>query len=584
MAGRIPQAFIDDLITRVDIVDLVGQRVPLKKAGKDYQARCPFHDEKTPSFTVSRDKQFYHCFGCGAHGTALGFLMEYERLGFVEAVEALAQQVGLEIPRDNAPPGPDTGPLYQLLARATDYYRTQLKRHPKAIEYLKGRGLSGQTAAAFGLGYAPPGWDNLLRDLGADPDVLERLDETGMLAESQGRRYDRFRDRIMFPIRDQRGRTIGFGGRILGNGKPKYLNSPETPLFHKGRELYGLFEARRALRRMERAIVVEGYMDVIALAQFGVPGALATLGTAVTPEHLERLYRATPEVVFCLDGDRAGRDAAWKALNNVLPLLREGRSAKFLFLPQGEDPDSLIRAEGQQGFAQRVQRATPLSDFLFAKLTRELDTSSLDDRARLAERAKPLLNRLPSGVFREMMYQRLGELVRLLPAKLGGHPRGSPNGPLARPLGRPGPRRISLQLRALALLLQHPYLAGHCPDLDPAWQQCHDPEADLFGKILELLRIDPNLTKAELMERWRGHEAGRHLDKAAALNLELPAGAEGQELAGAVRRLTEQYREQELERLLEKSVSAPFTAAEKQRLMQLLRDRSATSSDQGPRV
>jgi len=586
MAGRIPQVFIDDLLTRVDIVELIGHRVPLKKAGKDYQARCPFHDEKTPSFTVSQDKQFYHCFGCGAHGTAIGFLMEYERLGFLEAVEALAQQVGLELPMDTgAPRGPDTGPLYQLLEQTTDYYRAQLKTHPKAIAYLKRRGLSGSTAAAFGLGYAPPGWDNLLRHLGTDGETLQKLETIGMLATSQNRRYDRFRDRIMFPIRDQRGRTIAFGGRVLGEDQPKYLNSPETPLFHKGRELYGLYEARQALRRMDRAIVVEGYMDVIALAQFGIPYGLATLGTAVTPEHLERLFRTTPEVVFCLDGDRAGRDAAWKALNNALPLMREGREARFLFLPQGEDPDSIVRAEGQDGFEQRIRSAKPLSDFLFDKLTEELDTTSLDRRARLADQAKPLLNRLPAGVFREMMYQRLGERGRLAPAKRGSPPPHAPGQPRRRPpLRRSGPRRISLQLRALALLVQHPQLARECPELDPTWRDCRAPGADLFGKILELLRIDPNLTTAVLIERWRGTEEGGHLAKAATLSLEIPEGDEVQEFMGAVQRLTEQYREQELERLLQQSATVPFTATEKQRLVELLRARSATSDEHGPRT
>jgi DNA primase len=575
MTGRIPQAFIDDLLTRVDIVDLIGNRVPLKKAGKDYQARCPFHDEKTPSFTVSQDKQFYHCFGCGAHGTAIGFLMEYERLGFLEAVEALARQAGVEVPGESdAPKGPDTRPLFQLLEQAANYYRSQLKIHAQAIDYLKRRGLSGRTAAAFGIGYAPPGWDNLLRHLGTGRDALERLEATGMLALNEGRRYDRFRDRIMFPIRDQRGRTIAFGGRVLGDDKPKYLNSPETPLFHKGRELYGLFEARRALRQMERAVVVEGYMDVIALAQFGVPYALATLGTAVTPEHLDRVFRTTPEVVFCLDGDRAGRDAAWKALNNALPLMREGRQARFLFLPQGEDPDSIIRREGQDGFEQRIRNAIPLSDFLFDKLSQGLDTASLDGRARLAEQAKPLLNRLPAGVFREMMYQRLAEMVDLPPAKLGGQRPAGPGHPTRRPLRRTGPRRISLQLRAIALLLQYPQLARQCPALDPTWQACQAPGAALFGEILDLLRIEPNLTTAVLLERWRDTEEGTHLAKAAALDLAVPEGDEAQEFVGAVQRLTEQYREQELERLLKKSSTAPVTASEKQRLTQLLRAQS----------
>jgi len=334
MAGPIPQDFIDQLLARVDIVDVVGSRVPLKKAGREFTACCPFHTEKTPSFTVSPVKQFYHCFGCGEHGTAIGFLMAYDRMTFPEAVEELARQVGLEVPHEERPErrGPDPQPLYDVLERAAQHYQQQLRRHPeaqRAIQYLKGRGLSGETAAAFGLGYAPPGWDNLLGAHGTDAEAVKRLDLAGLLAEgSGGKRYDRFRDRIMFPIRDARGRVIGFGGRVLGDAKPKYLNSPETPVFHKGRELYGLYEARRVPGAIERLLVVEGYMDVIALAQHGIGNAVATLGTATTTEHLERIFKTAPEVVFCFDGDRAGREAAWKALNAALPQLREGREAR----------------------------------------------------------------------------------------------------------------------------------------------------------------------------------------------------------------------------------------------------------------
>lgn len=339
MAGKIPAHFIDELLNRVDIVDLINGRVPLKKAGRDYHACCPFHHEKTPSFTVSREKQFYHCFGCGAHNNAIGFLMEYDNLSFVDAVEELAAQIGLEIPRETGDDsGPDYRPLYETLEQAARFYQWQLRKHAdadRAIGYLKQRGLTGDISADFGIGFAPPGWDNLIRQLGQDTKGLERLRLSGLISEpEQNKCYDRFRDRIMFPIRDHRGQTIAFGGRILDDSKPKYLNSPETPVFHKGRALYGLFEARKALRKIERLLVVEGYMDVVALAQFGIRYAVATLGTATTDEHLERLFRTTSEVIFCFDGDRAGREAGWKALQTALPHMKDGREARFLFLPR----------------------------------------------------------------------------------------------------------------------------------------------------------------------------------------------------------------------------------------------------------
>ncbi len=367
MAGRIPHAFIDDLLARTDIVDLIGQRIPLRKAGKDFQSRCPFHDERSPSFTVSPDKQFYYCFGCGAHGSAIGFLMEHDRLTFREAVEELAQRAGLTVPSDGEPvrAGPDQGPLLQVLEQASQLYRQQLRAHPeaaRAVDYLKGRGLTGEIAGRYGLGYAPSGWDFLLSRLGRDPAGRQRLLQAGLITDQDGRAYDRLRERIVFPIRDRRGRVIGFGGRVLGDGKPKYLNSPETPVFHKGRELYGLYEAQKARRKLERLLVVEGYLDVIALAQFGIDYAVATLGTATTPEHLQLLLRSAPELVFCFDGDRAGRDAAWKALQTALPLATGNQSLRFLFLPEGEDPDTLVRSEGREPFEQRLQRAQPLSE------------------------------------------------------------------------------------------------------------------------------------------------------------------------------------------------------------------------------
>ncbi|MGV6807879.1 MAG: DNA primase [bacterium] len=426
MAGRIPQNFIDDLLDRSDIVEVVGSRVPLKKSGKNYSACCPFHDEKTPSFTVSPDKQFYYCFGCGAGGNSIGFLMDFERVGFIDAVESLAQRLGLEVPREQGSGGSFTRKnqqLYDLLERVDRYYRTQLRKHPgadAAITYLKQRGLSGEIAAEFGIGFAPPGWDNLLNSLGEPDEPDQLLTRVGLLVANPDNNsiYDRFRNRVMFPIRDVRGRVIGFGGRVLGDDKPKYLNSPETPVFHKGRELYGLYEANRALKEIRNLLVVEGYMDVLALAQFGIRNAVATLGTAATAEHMDKLFRYAPEVVFCFDGDEAGRRAAKRAMENVLPVMIDGRSAKFLFLPEGEDPDSLVRAIGAEGFNQRIKKAQPLSEFLFSSLGADTDLDSMDGRARLSKLAAPAINRLPEGVFKDLMLSRLSEMTGLASERL----------------------------------------------------------------------------------------------------------------------------------------------------------------------
>ncbi|MEW8027331.1 MAG: DNA primase, partial [Candidatus Thiodiazotropha sp.] len=507
MAGKIPTQFIDDLLNRIDVVDVINRRIPLKKAGRDYQARCPFHDEKTPSFTVSQQKQFYHCFGCGAHGSAIGFLMEYENLGFVEAVEELAHAAGLEVPREaGSDQGPDLRPLYGLMEDAARYYRQQLKNHAdakQAIDYLKARGLSGEIAAAFGIGYAPPGWDNLLATLGTERLTISRLLECGLTQEGETKGYDRFRNRIIFPIRDRRGRTIGFGGRIIGDEKPKYLNSPETVLFHKGRELYGLYEARKANAKLARLLVVEGYMDVVALAQHGILNAVATLGTATTHDHLELIFRTSPEVVFCFDGDRAGRDAAWKALITSLPLMRDGREVKFLFLPQGEDPDTQIRKEGPEAFSARIEQAQPLSKFLFQQLTDQVQMESIDGRAKLAQLASPLLEKLPSGVFRRMMFQHLEELLGIRDGHLdkGGRQNSQNRHRSAAPVEkqqRPTPIRM-----AIALLLDSPHLYAIADSVENDWQQWDAPGISILKQLLEIIRSQPTLNKAALLERWR---------------------------------------------------------------------------------
>ncbi len=415
MAGLIPQTFIDDLLDRVDIVDVVNSRVQLKKAGKNYKACCPFHEEKSPSFTVAQDKQFYYCFGCGAGGNALGFVMEFDRLDFLPAVEMLAKNAGMEIPREAAPDQRVTkqkDSLYSMLTQSDKFFRQQLRTHQGAkvaVDYLKGRGLSGKIAAQFGVGYAPPGWDNLLKVAGGNDQKNKLLDESGMIIvkPEEKKQYDRFRHRIMFPIRDQRGRTIGFGGRVLDDSTPKYLNSPETPVFHKGRELYGLYEARQALKEIPCLIMVEGYMDVIALAQYGIANAVATLGTALTENHLQKLFRYTSEIVFCFDGDSAGRRAAARSLEIALPEMRDGVSAKFLFLPDGEDPDSMVRQLGTEAFLEQVEKSQPLSEFLFEQLSDGIDSSTADGKARLSKTCAPQINRIPQGVFRQLMLEEL---------------------------------------------------------------------------------------------------------------------------------------------------------------------------------
>lgn len=454
MAGLIPQSFIDDLLNRTDIVDVVSSRIQLKRAGKNYSACCPFHKEKTPSFTVSPDKQFYYCFGCGAGGNALGFVMDHDQLEFPQAVEELAKRAGMDVPREESgrghkPRQPVDSPLYPLLEAAAEHYRQALKSHPQrkyAVDYLKGRGLTGEIARDFGLGFAPPGWDNLLKQMGSDALQQKAMIDAGLLIENAdtGKRYDRFRDRIMFPIRDSRGRVIAFGGRVLGDDKPKYLNSPETPVFHKGQELYGLFEARKHNRDLDEIMVVEGYMDVIALAQQGLRNAVATLGTATSEEHLKRLFRIVPSVLFCFDGDAAGRNAAWRALESTLPSLQDGRRARFLFLPDGEDPDTLVRAEGTDAFRARInQHAQPLADYFFQQLCEEADPRSLEGKAHLVTLAAPLIDKIPGNNLRALMRQRLSELTGLSGealSQISSAPRSqAPSQPQTQPSGNAYP-------------------------------------------------------------------------------------------------------------------------------------------------
>ncbi|WP_276783952.1 DNA primase [Thalassolituus oleivorans] len=419
MAGRIPQSFIDELLARLDVIDVVDSRVKLKKTGKNYSACCPFHNENTPSFTVSPDKQFYYCFGCGASGTALKFVMEYDGLSFPDAVEKLASQAGLEVPKEqishDARQEQQHQGLFKRMEAASQYFEQMLRQHEqrgRAVDYLKNRGLSGKAAKFFGIGYAPPGWDGLQTELGTDKEALRELVTCGMLIEKEdGRTYDRFRDRIMFPIRDARGRFIAFGGRVLGDEKPKYLNSPETPIFQKGRELYGLYEARKIRQKLTRFIIVEGYMDVVALAEYGIHYAVATLGTATSEHHLRRLFKIVPEVIFCFDGDNAGRTAAARAMETVLPVLSDGVQARFLFLPDGEDPDTLVRKEGKDAFEERLNKSVHLPEFLFDFLKKQVDFDTLDGKARLDQLAAPLINKIPAGMLKKLMKKRLEDEI-----------------------------------------------------------------------------------------------------------------------------------------------------------------------------
>ena len=584
MAGRIPQQFIDDLMQRVDIVEVIDSRVPLKKAGREYHGCCPFHNEKTPSFTVSPTKQFYHCFGCGAHGTALGFLMDYEHMDFVDAVEELARSAGIEVPREAGPAGErdrtdTTARLYELLAEAARYFRQQLRQHPeakRAVDYLKRRGLSGEIAQAYGLGYAPAGWDNLLQALGRDQQTQIEMERAGLLIKKDGGGlYDRFRDRVMFPIHDRRGRVIGFGGRVLGDETPKYLNSPETPVFHKGRELYGLFDARRRERKLERLLVVEGYMDVVALAQFGIGNAVATLGTATTHEHLEQLYRVVPEVVFCFDGDRAGRAAAWRALENALPVLKDGRQARFLLLPEGEDPDTLVRKEGAGAFIKRIGDSIPLSSFLFEELCAQVDMSSMDGRTRLVELSKPLLKQLPAGVFQRMLVDRLEELARLprnALADVHGQPvQAAPAAPANTSSIRPG--GVSPVRRLIGLLLQEPRLATLVREPDRL-ADVSLPGAALLLELIDFMKDRPHIHTGALLEHWRGTETGKHLARLAMEPVARLTGDLEREFLDGIAHLQAKPMDQRRDaRLAELSRKQPseLSSAERDELMALLK-------------
>ncbi len=579
MAGLIPQDFIDDLIARADIVEVVGRRVQLKKAGREFKACCPFHDEKTPSFTVVPSKGFYHCFGCGAHGTAIGFLMEYDHMSFVEAVESLANTMGVDVPRSESDkPARRYDELFSLLDSVSRHWQAGLKDSAQAIEYVKQRGIDGSTAKRFGIGYAPDGWSNVLDKFGKSPEAVERLLATGLIIrKDNGQHYDRFRDRIMFPIRDARGRTIGFGGRTMGDGEPKYLNSPETVLFHKGRELYGLYEARQALRHIEQLVVVEGYMDAVALARHGIDFAVATLGTATTSEHLNRLFRLTDNVCFAFDGDRAGRKAAWRALENALPLIREGRQIRFMFLPEGHDPDSYVNEFGTDAFLEALDGGMALSEFMIEELAGQVDMTTVDGRARLAELARPLVNRIPTGVYKELLLESLADAVGLTAAKLeqmlGGDKSGDrrvrfPSGRRAATGHRPRVGQPSVVRHAITVLLNHPQ-AGMKLDVEQL-AGVQRPGVDLLHDLIETVQEEPNITTAGILERWRHRENGPHLMKLAASGMPVEEDFDAAaELADYLQQLALAGRKERVEFLIEKQRVSGLSDDEKSELRQL---------------
>ncbi len=524
MAGLIPQNFIDDLIGRSDIVEVINARVPLKRKGKEFTACCPFHNEKTPSFTVSENKQFYYCFGCHAKGNVIGFLMDYEHLSYVDAIETLAADQHLDVPHeDNAfanKDKEDKQPLYDILKQAAELFQKQLKTSERAISYLKQRGLSGEIAKQFKIGYAPDGWDFLISHLGKSKENLTALTKTGLIVNKDNNKtYDRFRDRIIFPITDQRGRIIGFGGRILDQGEPKYLNSPENAVFHKGYELYGLYEAKQALRKIDRIMVVEGYMDVVALAQHGINYAVASLGTATTTEQIQKVFRTTHEIIFCYDGDNAGKKAAWRALENTLTVIRDGMVAKFLFLPEKEDPDTMVRKEGKQAFEQRIKDASTLSDFLFDNLKSECDISTSEGKAQLASKANTLIQKMHNSIFKDLLIEELSSLVGLsqqhLESKISSEIKKQ--APVQKATAIRGQQVSNHKTRiAIALLVQNPSLAAKYK-VPEKFKNAFTKGLPLLHLLQEIIESNPDMSSAALLERFRDNEHEKVLNKLAVL-------------------------------------------------------------------
>jgi DNA primase len=557
--SRIPKQFIDDLLARIDIVDVVDTHVPLKKSGANYTACCPFHNEKTPSFTVSQPKQFYHCFGCGAHGTAISFLMEYERLSFPEAIESLAHTLGMEVPREGGEreQREDFEPLYTVLNRADNWFRQQLRSSSEAIDYLKKRGISGKTAADFGIGYAPAGWDNLVSQLSeAEKHHSTAAGLTGK--RENGGLYDRFRKRIMFPIHNRRGRVIGFGGRVIDpEDEPKYLNSPETAVFHKGSELYGLYRVSQLHRQLKDLLVVEGYMDVVMLAEHGIDNAVATLGTATTTEHLHNLFRASTEITFCFDGDSAGHKAAWRAFEISLPELLDHHQIKFLFLPDGEDPDSMVQKEGNAAFLARIKGAATLPDYFLSELRKRFGASSLQGRVQRADFALPYLESINATILRNLLKTKVEDELGLEGKQLL---RGSNKSAIQRTEGfqQRLTKRFKLEMNdirlAVATLLAQPSLAGEVDNLEQlaTLRQAGMP---LLIELINQLRTEPNLNTAQLLERYRDRSEDSALNRLAMYEFPNPDNEVDllkKVFHDALRQLRRKAREQRYDDLLRK--------------------------------
>lgn len=562
MSDHIPREFIQQLLSRIEIVDLIDNRIPLrKKSGNNFFACCPFHTEKSASFSVSQNKQFYHCFGCGAHGNAIDFVMNYDHLSFPEAIETLARQAGLEIPRTSRPTEKvaSHAPLYELLNEVAAFYQKALREEPQAIDYLKNRGLSGTIAKDFGIGFCPAGWDHVLRQFGKTPAIKQQLFETGMLIKKDdGGLYDRFRERIMFPIHDRRGRIVGFGGRILDKGEPKYLNSPETPIFQKGHELYGLHQALTMNRQLTRALIVEGYMDVIALFQNNITYAVATLGTATTSHHLQRLFRHTSEIIFCFDGDNAGRTAASRALQVTLPLMTDGLQVRFLFLPDGEDPDSLVRKEGKEAFELRIANALTISNFFFQTIAALADLSSLDGRARFVKLATEQLEPLHDSVFKKMILEELSKRARISVETTASKNPHQPSIKTTRPTS---PLKL-----ALMLLVQNPELAKSLNEPIPTLDL---QGVELFNELLQLAQQEAHTT-GSLLEHWRDRPEATLVAKLAQLEHMIPEKGIQNEFIGAVARLNKLSKEQVINRLLAKANQGGLSQEEKLNLQSLI--------------
>jgi len=555
VSGKIPRQFIDDLLNRVDIVELIDARVPLKKKGREYWACCPFHNEKSPSFSVSQNKQFYHCFGCQQHGNAVSFLMDYDHMEFIEAIETLAQQVGVEVPYEqghSAKSGPNDyiEAVYTTLQNCNDFYQSQLKQHAEAIEYLKQRGISGQTAKDFAIGFAPKGWHHLSGD-------EKLLIDSGMLIKNdQGKTYDRFRHRLIFPIRDRRGRTIAFGGRIIDpDDNPKYLNSPESPVFHKGEEIYGLYELKQANTQIEQIFITEGYMDVVALSEHGITTAVATLGTAISQIQIEKLFRTVKTLVFCFDADLAGRKAAWRALENSLSALKEGRLARFLFLPDGHDPDTYIQQFGKGEFLRQAERASTLSEFLFDELLSQGEVHSPEGRAQFLDKLRPYYTKIPLQSLKDQILRDVEKRLSLeLDARLlqiiGGEI-SSASVKNVIPEQHWTPTRL-----AINLLLQQPRLALSAGNLDELLET-DIPGVELLLHILDHIHEQPDISTQNLLARFAGHDHEEHLYKIAAMTPAMQNENDQIEpmFLDAIGRLRQKYAEMRFHKLNQKLLS-----------------------------